>query len=97
MIKYYKDLTASDKERFVAKIKREIESVQDTSWPEMERKMQAFLDTAFDDALFMKMSPEDMIDASYCRKEFKEKPSLEDFLIWQGRFVANTEYVDVPD
>ncbi|MBR4909002.1 MAG: hypothetical protein IKZ43_08335 [Acidaminococcaceae bacterium] len=63
----------------------------------MERKTQAFLDAAYDDNLLPKMSPDDLIDVGFCRKEFKTKPEMIDFLIWQVRFVAHSDYVDVPD
>lgn len=97
MIKHYKDLTPSDKARFLDKTKREIENIHNVSWSEMERKMQAFLDAAYDDNLLPKMSPDDLIDAGFCQKEFKEKPSFVDFLIWHGRFLTHSDFVDVPD
>lgn len=88
MIKYYKDLTPSDKAKFLNKTKWEIENIHNVPWPEIERKMQAFLDAAYDDKLLPKMSPDDLIDAGLCRKEFKTKPEMIDFLIWQGRLVT---------
>ncbi len=40
MIKHYKDLTPSDKEKFIARIRWEIENECNIPWIEMERKMQ---------------------------------------------------------
>ena len=97
MIKHYKDLTPSDKARILNKTKWEIENIHNVPWSEMERKMQAFLDAAYDDNLLPKMSPDDLIDAGFCRKEFKTKPEMIDFLIWHGRFVTHNDFVDVPD
>lgn len=97
MIKHYKDLTPSDKARIMNKTKWEIENIHNVPWSEMERKMQAFLDAAYDDKLLPKMSPDDLIDAGFCRKEFKTKPDMIDFLIWHGLFVAHNDFVDVPD
>ena len=49
----------------------------------------------FDDERFVKMSPDDQIDAAFARKEFgKEKPSLVDFLLWSWKFVTHSDVVE---
>ena len=68
----------SDKTRILNKIKWEIENIHNVPWSEMERKMQSFLNAAYDDNLLPKMSPDDLIDAGFCRKEFKTGWSLQD-------------------
>ena len=97
MIKHYKDLTPQDKQKFISRTIWEMENIYNVPWPELEAKMQAFLDAAFDDSRFPMMSSDDVIDASYCRKEFQEKPDLIDFMIWQGRFVTKSDYIEIPD
>jgi len=60
-----------------------------------ERKNQDNIDATFDDERFVKMSPDDQIDAAFARKEFgKEKPSLVDFLLWSGKFVTHSDVVE---
>ena len=64
----------------------------------LEERAQHFLDQAFDDNLYPKMSPDDQIDAAYCRKAFNNrKPSMADYLIWTTVFVTKSDYIDIPD
>ncbi len=44
------------------------------------------------------MDPDFAIDAAYARKEFgKKKPSLVDYMLWMGKFVTNSDEVEIPD
>ena len=97
MIKRISELTETDKKKYFEKTKEEM-SKYGKPWEFYEEKMQEFLDAAFDDELFPKMSPNDQIDAAYIRKDFgKNKPSIIEYLLWQGKFVTHSDYVEVPD
>lgn len=98
MIKRIQDLTAEEKKQFYERTKSEYEEKYGLSWELLERKMQREIDATFDDELFPKMSPDDQIDAAYARKEFgKNKPSLVDYMLWAGKFVTHSDYVEIPD
>lgn len=73
------------------------ENTYNIPWDDIEPKIHKFIDDAFDDVKFLKMSSDDQVEGAYCRKEFKTKPSIEDYMIWSVRFVAHTEYVEVLD
>lgn len=98
MIKKRSEMTEFDKAKYMRNVKSELEKNYGIPWEFYENKIQKFIDDAFDDEKFTKMSPDDQIDAAYARKEFgKNKPSIDDLLIWQGCFVAHTEYVEISD
>lgn len=98
MIKKRSELTEADKEKYIRNTRRELEQKSGLPWSFFEERIHEFLDNAFDDETFPKMTPDDQIDAAYARKEFgKNKPSINDYLIWQGCFVAKTEYVEIAD
>lgn len=98
MIKNIHDLTESDKRKFYEAAKDRYKRTYDVPWEVIEAGMRTFIDSAFDDDLFVKMSPDDQIDASYCRKAFgNKKPSIYDFAVWQAAFVSHSEYVEIPD
>ena len=98
MIKNIHKLTEADKRKFYEAAKAEYTRNYDVPWEFIEAGMQAFIDNAFDDKLFAKMSHDDQIDASHCRKAFgNKKPSIYDFMIWQTAFAAHSEYIDIPE
>ena len=99
MLKRMQDLTPEEKQRIYRETIRIFErDHKDISWSEIERRAQVFLDRAFDDKLFPQMSPDDQIDAAFCRKEFrKNKPSLVDYFIWTTKFVMHTDMIAVPN
>ena len=88
-------MTPADKAAFLESVKRSMLLEYGVKWEEMERKIQDNIDATFDDERFVKMSPDDQIDAAFARKEFgKEKPSLVDFLLWSGKFVTHSDVVE---
>lgn len=98
MLKNINRLTESDKKKFYEAMKADFDRNYNVPWTVIEERMRSFLDQAFDDRLFPKMSPDDQIDASYCRKAFNnKKPSLYDYMIWQSVFVTHVEYIEIPD
>lgn len=98
MIKHINSLTESDKHKFYESAKASFIRYYDMPWEEVEASMKRFVDCAFDDKLFVKLSPDDKTDASYCRKYFgNKKPSIYDFVIWQSVFASHSEYVEIPD
>lgn len=95
MRKRISDMTPADKAAFLESVKRSMLLEHGVKWEEMERKIQDNIDATFDDERFVKMSPDDQIDAAFARKEFgKEKPSLVDFLLWSGKFVTHSDVVE---
>ena len=95
MRKRISDMTPADKAAFLGSVKRSMLLEHGVKWEEMERKIQDNIDATFDDERFVKMSPDDQIDAAFARKEFgKEKPSLVDFLLWSGKFVTRSDVVE---
>ena len=97
MIKRIQDLTKEEKKRYFDAVKKEIEKTG-VSWTDMEKRIQDDIDQTFDDEAFLKMDPDFQIDAVLCRKEFgKKKPSILDFLLWSGKVVTESEYVEIPD
>ena len=73
MIKIIRDLTESDKRKIYEAAKAAYKRTYDVPWEVIESGMRTFIDSAFDDDLFVKMSPDEQIDASYCRKAFGNK------------------------
>ncbi len=96
MIKRIQDLTKEDKERWFAGIKEALSTNHGVPWAEVETKIQKDIDDAFDDEAFSKMDPEFAIDAAYLRRDFDKKPNIVDYLLWSGKLVTNSDYVDVP-
>lgn len=97
MIKRVQDLTKEDKDRYYNAVKEEIEK-SGVPWKEMEKRIQDDIDQTFDDEAFLKMDPDFQIDAVLCRKEFgKNKPSIIDYLLWSGKVVTKSDYVEIPD
>lgn len=96
MIKHYKELTSEDKQKLYEQIKISYSLQSGKSWDHIEPKIQNDLDCTFCDELFVKMDPDSLIDAAYCRKEFgKNKPDIIDYLIWMKRFVTHSDYIDI--
>lgn len=87
-------MTPHDKAAFLESTKRTIEKEQGVPWSWMESRIQAEIDATFDDELFARMDPDSRIDAAFCRKEFKEKPELVDYLLWMGKFVTHSDVVE---
>lgn len=98
MIKKIGELTEIDKQRFLLGAKREFENSYGIPWSVIEQQAQAFLDQVFDDSLYHKMSPDDQIDAAYCRKAFNNcRPSLVDYMIWTTAFATHSDYIEIPE
>ena len=93
MQKRISDMTPADKASFQLAFRRDLES-RGRSWREIEAKIQDEIDATFDDEKLLKMSPDFMIDAAYARKEFKEKPELVDYLLWELKFVTHSDVVE---
>ncbi len=74
MLKYYKNLTTTDKHRILEASKVEVEqNGGGIPWSTMEQRTQTFLDCTFDDKRFPEISPDDHIDVVFCRKEAGKK------------------------
>ena len=98
MIKRIQELTEEERKRFYRATMAEIQRTGHISAAEVQQKIQRLIDQAFDDELFPKMSADDRIDASFCRKEFGDKkPDIIDYLLWSGKFVTHSDYVEIPD
>ena len=94
MIKKISEMTAEDKAAYQAAVKESTEREQGVSWEWMEKQIRDDIDATFDDERFVKMDPDFRIDAAYARKEFgNTKPDLVDYLLWVGKFVTKSEYV----
>ena len=93
MQKRISDMTPADKAAFMLAFRRDIER-RGHSWPDMKTKIQEEIDATFDDEKFLKLSPDFMIDAAYARKEFKEKPEMIDYLLWELKFVTHSDIVE---
>ena len=94
MIKKISEMTAEDKAAYLAAVKESTEKEQGVSWEWMEKQIRDDIDATFDDERFVKMDPDFRIDAAYARKEFgNKKPDLVDYLLWVGKFVTKSEYV----
>ena len=88
-------MTPADKAAFLESVKRSMLINHGVKWEDMEAKIQDNIDATFDDERFVKMSPDDQIDAAFARKEFgKKKPELVDFLLWSGKFVTHSDVVE---
>ena len=88
-------MTSSDKASYLKSVKRTMETEQGVPWTFMEKKIQADIDSIFDDKQFAKMDPDSRIDASYARKEFSnKKPELVDYLLWMSKFVTKSDMVE---
>lgn len=94
MKKYICDMTPVDKAEFLESTKRAMEREHGVPWSWMEKKIQTDIDATFDDEKFVKMDPDSRIDAAFCRKEFKEKPELVDYLLWMGKFVTHSDVIE---
>ena len=70
MMKLWYKMTPEDKQRFYEGVITDYEKSTGLPWSIMEMKIRENLDSTFDDARFAAMSPDDQIDARYCRKEF---------------------------
>lgn len=98
MIKKINELTDADKQRFLRAVERDYKTNYNIPWTVIEQSAQAFLDQAFDDRLYPKMSPDDQIDAAHCRKAFNNtKPALVDYMIWSVTLATHSEYIEIPD
>ena len=88
-------MTAKDKAEFLEATKIATEKEQGIPWEIMEAKIMEDIENTFDDAKFVKMDPDFRIDAAYARKEFGDKkPKLVDYLLWMGKFVTHSDYVE---
>ena len=98
MIKKISELTAKEKERFLNATIKDYERNFHMPWSQIEPTILKDIDDTFDDQAFLKMSPDFQIDTVLCRKEFgNKKPSLVDYILWAGKFVTKSEYVEIPD
>ena len=98
MFKRIQDLTEEDKKRYYEATKEVYSKKYATPWPVIEKTMLDEIDKTFDDEAFSKMDPDFAVDAAYARKEFgKKKPSLVDYMLWMGKFVTNSDEVEIPD
>lgn len=98
MLKRIQDLTPEEKQRFYEATKKSYEENSGVPWALIEANMQREIDDAFDDERFPKMLPDDQIDAAYARKEFgRNKPSIVDYMLWMGKYVTHSDYVEIPD
>ena len=70
MLKKISELTENDKHKFIEASKQSFEKTYKLPWSYIEYKTQEFIDNAFDDTKYPKMSPDDQIDAAYARKAF---------------------------
>ena len=88
-------MTPADKAAFLESVKRSMLLEHGVKWEEMEKKIQDNIDATFDDERFLKMDPDDQIDAAFARKEFgKNKPEIVDFMLWSAKFVTHSEEVE---
>ena len=79
-------------------VKAEYTAHYDMPWAMIEMGIRLFLDNTFDDKLFLKMSDDEKIDDLHCREEFgSKKPSVIDYILWSGKYVTHSEYVEIPD
>ncbi len=86
-------MTKADKAAFLESTKREMKKLG-VPWSFIEKKLRAEIDATFDDEKFARMAPDRRIDAENCRKEFREKPDLVDYLLWTGKFVTHSDVVE---
>ena len=95
MIKKISEMTDADKQKYLEGCKKALEKEQGIPWAVIEKRMLDDIDATFDDEKFARMDPDFAIDAAYARKEFgKNKPSLVDYMLWMGKFVTHSEYVE---
>ncbi len=98
MLKRLEDLTQEDKIKYYNAVKRDYERRFGIPWKEVEKRLQKDIDDAFDDEAFAKMDPEFAIDAAYARRDFgKNKPDIVDYMLWAGKFVTHSEFIEIPD
>ena len=97
MIKKISDLTEKEKAAFFRASLDEMARNYGASKTVVKQKMQDELDRAYSDAGFARMNPDNRIDMAYLRRDFKKKPSLEDYLIWMTKFVTHSDSVEIPD
>lgn len=95
MKKRIADMTPADKASFLEATKRAMLLEQGIEWSTMEKKIQDTIDATFDDERFVKMAPDDQIDAAFARKEFgKNKPEMIDYMLWSLKFVTHSDVVE---
>ena len=95
MKKRIADMTPVDKASFLEATKKAMWLERGVRWEEMEKKIQDNINATFDDERFVKMSPDDQIDAAFARKEFgKNKPELIDYMLWSLKFVTHSDAVE---
>ena len=88
-------MTAADKAKSLEQTKLAMAREQGVPWEFIESKILEDIENTFDDAKFIKMDPDFLIDAAYARKELDDKkPALVDYLLWMLKFVIHSEYVD---
>ena len=98
MVKKISELTEQDKEKFLKNVKKSMALEQGIPWAMMEPMIQAELDAVFDENSCYKNDPAFAKDAELMRKEFgKNKPSIVDCMLWSGKYVTHSEYVDIGD
>ena len=88
-------MTPADKEEFLKATRLATVKEQGIPWKYIESKLLEEIENTFDDEKFVKMDPDSRIDAAFARKEFGDKkPDLVDYLLWAGKFVTHSEYVE---
>ena len=103
MIKKISELTVIDKGIYLENVKKVMETEQGSSWSEIEAKILADIDATFSDEGYARMkkeNPEFAVDAKYAREHFNwakehKKPSLVDYMLWMGRFVTKSDWVEI--
>ncbi len=103
MIKRIKDMTDIDKGIFFEKTKKALFELNGIPWMEMEAKIIADMDAAFDDDLYENLkreNPEMAKDAKRAREYFKwdkehKRPAFVDYMLWMAQAVTASEWVEV--
>ena len=95
--KRYDLMTEQDKLEFYEQAKKAFRKKYHLPWSIIEPKIRAEYEATFDDEKFLKLSPDSQIDTAYARRDFsnwrEKKPDFIDYFIWQGRFVAQNDYL----
>ena len=97
MIKKAADLTEREKEAFYRASMDEAVRKYGISRSVMRQKIEDDLNRSFHDASFVKMDSDAQIDAAFLRRAFKEKPSVEDYVVWTATFVTHSDMIEIPD
>ena len=97
MLKRIQDLTEQDKARYFENIKRTMAEEQGIRWSDIESQVRKEIDDTFNDESFARMAPEYAIDAVHARAYFGKdnKPSVIDYILWTGKFVTHSDYVEI--